>query len=78
MTDTERLDWLGSKPDIVLVSTYDGRWGITGDVVDPPQHEDTMLGSFAVDLEDLKPTIREAIDEAMRLDQEDDHDDTDG
>jgi hypothetical protein len=75
-TDTERLDWLEKQPGAVLVSTDEGRWAVTEDVVDKgdPEREciDGTICEVMAEAEMLKPTIREAIDEAMQLDQGDD------
>jgi len=75
-TDTERLDWLTKQPGVVLVRTDSGRWAITEDVVDrgDPEKEtiDGTVCEVMVEAEMMKATPRDAIDEAMRLDQGDD------
>ena len=66
--DTERLNWLEKQDGYVLISDDNGKWAISGegmqDIPDDPPED--MWMDFFVEKHAWKPTIREAIDEAMK------------
>ena len=66
--DTERLNWLEKQDGHALISDDNGNWAISGegmqDIPDDPPGD--MWTSFCIEKHAWKPTIREAIDEAMK------------
>jgi hypothetical protein len=75
MTDTERLDWLEKQADEgaspAIVNDDDGHWAVSFCGGQPCPRgdgqgydEDVEIGTF-VDVNEWKPTIREAIDYAI-------------
>lgn len=73
MTDGERLDWLETQQGSALVSDDDQCWAVvtTGmqDVVDEGPCD--LWTSFFVEADQWQPTVREAIDAAMRAEEDD-------
>lgn len=69
--DTQRLDWLAKQDGAALISDDAGHWALiytgTQSVSDPPQD---IYTSFFVAKHEWKPSIREAIDAAMKADGE--------
>ncbi len=79
MTDTERLDWLEKKGfGGGIISDDDGRWAFPFG-----GHQPLVVGkptggvwSFFMEPEDWKPSVREAIDYAVKVMKESDDDST--
>ena len=87
-SDTEMLDWLEQTGNGVgVLHDDDSRWACTGDGFQPLSHvkedgtevfitEEAIPGiwSFMVDVEDWKPTLREAIATAMAESEKEERD----
>lgn len=67
-TDTQMLDWLAEK-DCGVISDDAGRFAVPSagfQSCPDPRHPSAISSSFYVEAGDWKPTIREAIADAMR------------
>jgi len=71
MTDTERLDWLEKNQGAALVSDDDTHWCVsfTGIQNLPEETPADITTTFVVDKDEWKPSIREAIDAAIKEEQ---------
>jgi len=73
MTDKELLDWLEKQEGLGLISDDAGRWAVsTGGIQNVPESAFPIdiASTFFVEKEYWKSTIKEAIEEAIKKEDE--------
>ncbi len=68
MTDTERLDWLEKAEGWAVVSDDGGNWACVSDGVQnvPERYPTDINTTFFIRKKEWKPSVRAAIDAAIR------------
>jgi hypothetical protein len=68
ITDTERLDWLEKAEGFALISDDAGHWAVVSEGVQnlPDKHPADINTVFLIKKKEWRPTVREAIDAAIR------------
>ncbi len=68
MTDTQRLNWLEEAEGFALVSDDGGRWAVVTDGAQsvPDRYPSDISTLFWIKADEWCPTVREAIDAAIK------------
>jgi hypothetical protein len=71
-SDSIRLDWLGEREGLALMSDDAGHWAVSdGGFQNVPQDAPCDVSTtFFIEKDRWKPSIREAIDDAIRRENE--------